>query len=114
MSVNGDKELLTWLFLMTVWETALHIHNAGNSISKFYDLYRQCHKVSSSVLPSMRNAHPGLGELEKKEAQEARVLQEKGEEVAKALWEAAGRPEGGHASFIRQALDQLNVATGRK
>jgi hypothetical protein len=112
-AVAGNRPLLTWLFLTELWKCALHVRNAGVIMAEFYDRYRQCHNLTCGVLPSVRSDHPGLGMLEKKEARESRVLREKAEELAKALWEREGRPAGGHIPFIKPALEQLIAATGR-
>jgi hypothetical protein len=112
-AVGGNRSSLTWLFLTDIWKCAIEIGNAGVMMAEFYDRYCQCHSTHSGVLPSVRTDHPGLGTLEKKEAQETRILREKAEELAVALWERAGRPEGGHAAFVKLALEQLIAATGR-
>jgi hypothetical protein len=111
--VGGGNPVLTWLFLTEVWKSALEIGNAGRVIADFYDGYCQCHSIPCQVLASVHTDNPGIGALEKKEAQESRVLREKAEEVAKAMWESAGRPEGGVMAFINQALERLRAATGR-
>ena len=96
-----------------LWKCFVHIHNAGAITADFYDHYRRCHGVMCAVLPSVRSDEPGLGVLEKKEGREARVLREKAEQLAKELWEREGRPPGGHAPFVKPALDQLMAVTGR-
>ncbi|MGC1721469.1 MAG: hypothetical protein WA746_20975 [Isosphaeraceae bacterium] len=112
-AVGQDRALLTWLFLTELWKCFVHIHNAGAIMADFYDHYRRCHGVTGAVLPSVRSDQPGLGVLEKKEGREARVLREKAEQLAKELWEREGRPPGGHAPFVKPALDQLMAVTGR-
>jgi hypothetical protein len=112
-TVAGHQSLLTWLFLTEVWNCALHMRSSGATIAQFYDAYCRCHKVTGDVLPSVQCDQPGLGALEKKEAREARILREKAEEVAKARWEKAGRPEGGHTPFVTRALEELTAATRR-
>ena len=87
--------------------------NAGRVIADFYERYRQHHKAPDGIVPSLRDRQTGLGALEKKEAQEARILQEKADELAKSLWEHAGQPAGGYAMFAITALEQLKAATGR-
>lgn len=112
-SVGGNRPLLTWLFLTEVWKCALQMGNAGTIMAEFYDRYCQCHNITTDVLASVRSGLPGLGPLEKREAREARVLTEKSEELAQAIWENSGRPEGGHTQFMKRALEQLMAATGR-
>jgi hypothetical protein len=111
-AVGGNRSSLTWLFLTAIWKCAIEFQNAGGRITEFYDRYCACHNTSPVVLASLRSDHR-LGTLEKKEAQEARILREKAEEAAVAMWERAGRPEGGHAPFVDQALNELIKATGR-
>ncbi len=113
-AVGGNRSSLMWLFLTEIWKCAIEFRNAGAVIADFNDRYRQCHRPNSEVLASVRTHHPGLGALEKKEAQEARILREKAEELAVTLWERAGRPEGGYTAFTKAALDQLKTATGRR
>ncbi len=112
-AVGGDRPTLTWLFLVEVWKCALEMGNAGAVIAEFYDRYRQCHGTPCGALESIRTDHPGIGALEKRQDQEARILREKAEELARTLLERAGRPAGGHAEFIDQALKELRAATGR-
>lgn len=112
-AVGGDRSALTWLFLTEVWKGALIIGSAGGVIADFLERYCQSHGVASGVLASVRTDHPGIGVLEKKEAQAARVLREKAEELAQALWDRAGQPEEGHAPFVDQALRDLMAATGK-
>jgi hypothetical protein len=112
-AVGGDRPALTWLFLIQIWKCAIEIHNAGVVMAEFYDRYCQAHSTAPGVLASLSADHPGLGALEKKADREARVLREKAEELAKALWERAGRPSGGPAAWVQPALEQLMAATGR-
>lgn len=112
-AVGGNKSALTWLFLTEVWKSAIALHNAGQYIAELYERYRHSHQDTPGVLASLRTDHPGLGALEKKADQEARVLREKAEELAIALWERAGRPAVGPTAWVKQALEQLVAATGR-
>jgi hypothetical protein len=112
-AVGGDRALLTWLFLTELWRSSVHIRNARTIMAGFYDHYCRCHGVTAAVLPSVRSDQTGLGVLEKKETREARVLQEKAAQLAKELWDREGRPPGGHALFVKLALDQLMALTGR-
>ena len=112
-AVGGDRPFLTWLFLNEIWECALDFHNAGVVIAKFYDRYCQSRNITPTVLPSLQTDHPGFGMLEKKADQETRILREKAEELARALWEQAGRPVGGHAAWVKPALEQLKAAIGQ-
>jgi hypothetical protein len=108
-AVGGDRTRLTWMFLNTIWRCAIHIRNAGVYIAELQKRYCDARKIASGVLTSVHQDHPGFGCLEKKDAQEARVLQEAAESLAKALWERAGRPEGGHSPFVDSARHQLQA-----
>jgi hypothetical protein len=61
---------------------------------------------------SPRDAHPGIGGLEKSHEQEDRVLREKAQQLAKVMWEQAGRPAGGVNEFIADAFSKLRDAIG--
>jgi Protein of unknown function (DUF2934) len=106
-SVNGDRSLLTFLFLTELWKCALHVRNAGVLLGQFYELYCQAHSPAAHVLASLKTHHPGIGALEKQEVKEARALEEKTEELARALWQQAGKPPGGRAAFRETARRQL-------
>ena len=95
---------------MELWRCSLHIRNAGVIIADFYDRYCQWHQVSCGVLDSVSSENVGIGALEKKEAQQGRVLREKAEELASAIWKDKGRPEGGPMQFLQQAREQLKAA----
>jgi hypothetical protein len=112
-AVGGNRPSLTWLFLTEIWKCAIEFRNGGGLIADFYDRYCQSRSSVPGVLTSLRADHPGFGALEKKADKEARILREKAEELAKAHWEQAGRPAGGHTPWIQLALDQLRSATGR-
>ena len=112
-AVGGNRHSLTWLFLTEIWKCAIEFHNAGGVIADFYDRYCQSHSTTSVVLASLSADHSGFGTLEKKADKEARIFREKAEELAKVLWEQAGRPVGGHTAWIKPALNQLLAATGR-
>lgn len=113
VAVGGNRPSLTWLFLNEIWKCAIEYRNAGDVIVNFYDQYCQSRNTAPGVLPSLRADHPGFGALEKKADKEARILREKAEDLAKALWEQAGRPDGGYAAWMTRALEQLKAATGK-
>jgi hypothetical protein len=112
-AVGGNRPVLTWLFLTEIWKCAIEICNAGRVIAEFYDRYCRSHNNAPDVLVSLRADHPGLGALEKQADKEARILREKAEELAIALWEHAGRPAGGYTAWVGPALERLRAATGR-
>ena len=86
---------------------------AGAIMADFYDHYRRCHGVTGAVLPSVRSDQPGLGVLEKKEGREARGAPREGGAARERALGCEGRPPGGHAPFVKPALDQLMAVTGR-
>ena len=104
--------MLTWLFLTELWACSLHISNAGKIIANFYDRYCEHHKVVSSALGSVSQETIGIGKLEKEDARRERILREKADELAKAMWESAGRPGGGYGPFVGAALAKLAAAIG--
>jgi hypothetical protein len=50
------------------------------------------------------------GAAEKEQARRDRLFIEQGEKLAAALWEQAGRPQGGSAQFLAAARQQLAQA----
>jgi hypothetical protein len=112
-AIGGNRRVLTWLFVTELWKCVLEIQAAGAIIADFYSRYCQSRNIISPIVASIRSDHFGIGSLEKKETKELRVLGEKAEELAKSLWERAGRPEGGHSAFLKTAKDQLTAAMGR-
>jgi len=105
--LHGKRELLAWLFLVEIWNCALQIGNAGRMISWWFKAYCDHHGVTPDVLRSLRDDHPGLGAAEKEEDREARLYQEKVEQLAADLWEQAGRPNGGLSQFLATAREEL-------
>lgn len=106
--VQGKHALLTWLFLTEIWKLSLEIGNAGRIISWWFQNYCDHHAVSPDVPNSLREHHAGLGATEKEEDRQARLFQEKVEQLATALWEEAGQPAGGQSQFLVVARDQLS------
>jgi hypothetical protein len=109
-AVGGRQGVFTWVFLGELWACSLQMHSAGVIVADFYDRYCQHYKVSGNVLLSVATENPGIGILETKRIREQRILNEKTEELAKTMWEAAGRPVGGHDQFASQARAQLTAA----
>jgi hypothetical protein len=112
-AVGGNRDLLTWLFLRELWQCGLQMGNAGRIIADFYERYCQYHKIANTVLDSISRESQGIGTLETKEARRERILTEKAEELAKAMWENEGRPEGGAEQFRGVALEALVTAMGK-
>ena len=109
-SVGGSVPLLTWLFLHTIWRSALCVTSAGAVIASFYDEYCRRHNTSADVPASIASSNPGIGAKEKKSVQRSRVLHEKAAELADIWWNEQGRPEGGPAQFLDKALAQIALA----
>ncbi len=105
--VHGKRDVLTWLFLNEIWKCGLEIGNAGRVISAWFRHWCEIHRVSPDVLGSLRDAHSGLGAVEKEEDRRARLFQEKVEELAEELWKQNGRPAGGPREFRVTAQDRL-------
>ncbi len=108
--VGGNRDILTWLFLTELHLRSLHMSNAGKIIADFYERYCQHHQIAGRVLDSVSRESLGIGTLEKKEARRERILAEKAEELAEAMWEKEGRPEGGPEQFRDVALERLVAA----
>lgn len=109
-SVGGRHALLTWLFFLELHHCAMHIRNAGVIIAGFYDQYCQYHKVPGGVLASVADDNPGIGTQEKQGVRRERILRERAEQLAKAIWEERGQPSGGPEQFSREAREQLEAA----
>jgi len=107
--VNQKRGLLFWVFLMSMWECALHIRHAGIRIASFTEKYCQYYGQPTSVVGRAAD-YIGMGELEKQCDREARVFREKAEELAMELWKQGGRPEGGPAQFLNEARERLKAA----
>jgi hypothetical protein len=105
--LHGKGAVLTWLFLTEMWKCSLEIGNAGNVISWWFKHYCHHHSVSPDVLKSLRDHHSGLCAAEKEEDRRERLFHEKVEQLAAALWEQAGRPEGGPTQFLVTDREQL-------
>lgn len=106
-SLGGDRDVFTFLFLTEIWRVATQMRNIGQQVVQFFEAYCSHHKVACDVVMSPGNVHPGIGVLETKQERADRILQEKAEQLARSIWEQAGRPEGGHDLFFDQALAQL-------
>ena len=107
VAVGNRQALLTWMFLNTMWQCALHMGNAGQVIAGFYDAYCDHHGVSGLILASVKTESPGIGTKETKEARRERILAEKAQELAQSMWESNGRPSGGAAMYLQEAREQL-------
>ncbi len=110
--VQGDRSVLTRLFLYELWTSSIHIGNAGRCIEKWFQHYCSHHKITPDVLNSLRDDDVGIGALEKQEDRKARLFREKVEVLELELWKGAGRPEGGPVQFRQAARDQLRHALG--
>jgi hypothetical protein len=108
-AVRNRRGLLTWLFLTALWKCSLHIRNAGLFIAGFYDGYCEQHGATPHVLGSVSSENPGIGTLEKKQDRIERILNEKADELARAIWAQRGSPSGGPTQFLAEARDQLRA-----
>ena len=106
-AVGNRRGILTWLFLATVWECGGQMICCGRPIVALYNRYCERRGVKPTILESVGTDHPGIGTQEKRQARDERVLGEKAEQLARDIWEAKGRPAGGHAQFVPEARDQL-------
>lgn len=109
---DGDMHVLTWLFLIQLWECSLEIKQAGRFIAEWFRKYCEHNKVSTDVLPSVVSDIPGLGTKERKTERNARVLQRKAEELAEAMWKDKGCPDGGPTAFFstaRKTIEQARI-----
>jgi len=111
-AAQGDRDLLTWLFLSGLFESSIHIRNAGEWIDTWFQRYCSYHKITPDVLNSLLHEGIGFGALEKEGDRKARLFREKVEELEMKLWKRAGRPEGGPVQFRQAARDQLKRVLG--
>lgn len=108
--MNGNAPLLKWLFLTEMWERAICMSNSGGVVVDFYTQYCRYRNVSAKVLPSFSSERPGIGGLEKKDARQRRIRQEKVQELAEILWKKHGCPQCGIAGFLEPADADLAAA----
>lgn len=111
--VKGQRSFLDWLFLTELWSACLAMKSAGKQIVHWFNRYCEHHQITPEVLTSILDNNPGLGTQEKKDAKEARLLQEKVEAVATELWRGEGCPAGGPEQFRAAALSELQAVLGR-
>jgi hypothetical protein len=105
--VHGNRAVLTWMFLTTIWSCGLKILNAGTRISEWFRVYCEYHRVSPDVVTSVQDDHAGLGAVEKEADRRERLFREKVEKLAADLWEHNGQPQGGPPQFLAMAREQL-------
>ena len=105
--VQGNKEVLTWLFLTEIHHLSMQILVVGRVISWWFNKYCDHHKLSPDVLPSLCDQHAGLGKAEKEKDRHERLLNEKAGQLANHLWLDAGKPEGGPSIYFDTARAQL-------
>lgn len=106
-----NTALLTWLFLNSLWVCGLRIRSVGGVVAGFYDQYCQHRGIQPRLLP-VRGENPGLGILEKRQARRDRIMRERADALAQAIWIDRGSPSGGHVQFIHDAERQLRQALG--
>ncbi len=105
--VGGKQELLTFLFLTSVWQMVLAMGGPGRVIVGFYDHYCDHHGIRPDIHDSIGRENLGIGTEEKKSERDQRLLREKAEELAKAKWESEGQPAGGYTQFLDEAKERL-------
>jgi hypothetical protein len=106
-AVGSQREVLTWLFLTAIWECTVAMMESGRVIVGYFSRYCEHHGVTPDILDSILRDNPGVGAAEKQEARTERLLGEKAEELAKAMWESKGRPDGGYLQFVDEARERL-------
>ncbi len=106
--VYGNRPFLTWMFLTEIWKCSLKIISVGKIITGWFQRYCEYHQISPDVLMSLRDDHAGIGAGEKEENRRIRIFNEKVEQLAIALWNNDGRPQGGPSQFIGWAREQLS------
>jgi hypothetical protein len=105
--VSGKRELLTWLFLTTIWKLAREILCSGNVISWWFGQYCKEHNVQPAVLDSLAKDHLGFGAEETDDRRRRRLFAEAVTHLANDLWQRAGQPAGGANQFLDSARQQL-------
>jgi len=107
-----SETVLTWLFLTSAYRTSFHYVNALQHIEPFLAAYLRAKDATPSFSRSGLHEESGLGSVEKRAAKRQRILREKAKELALKLWQDAGRPPGGPATFLRDAEKQLRDFLG--
>jgi len=107
-----SEDMLTWLFQTTAFFLSLYYVRVGTQIGPFLAAYLQAHGASPSFQGASLVEGAGIGTLEKQQAIRDRLLREKAQQLAYALWDEAGRPEGGPTQFLPQAEAQLRRYLG--
>ena len=102
-AVDGKVSMLMWLFLVTVWETAWHMRNAGGSLQSLLAAYCRHHSIDPPALASVSQDSPRIGTLESKDARIHRIVEEKSQALARDLWEERGCPPEGPEQFLPEA-----------
>jgi hypothetical protein len=108
-AVSNRRGVLTWLFLASLQTCSLRMTGPGRVIAGLYNRYCEHHGVTPDILESVASENPGIGTREKRQARIERLLGEKAEELARAIWEDKGRPDGGYSQFLDEAKDQLRA-----
>ena len=106
------EAVLSWLFLTAAHRASLHYVNAAPHIEPFLTAYLRAKNARPSFSACALHEDSGLGSVEKRATKTDRVLREKAEELAMRLWQDAGRPTGGPATFMRDAERQIRALLG--
>lgn len=108
--VGNDRAILTYLFSSELWSLSIQILNVGQYIANLFDNYCEHRNVACDVVLSPGDVHSGIGSLEKGHQREDRVVRERAEKLAAAMWKKAGEPPGGPHLFFPDALKRLREA----
>lgn len=110
--VDGNKDLLYWLFLTEIWKSTLNIVNAGKMIEDVFRNYCTLHRRSPNNIDSVERLIPGIGAGESNEQRRHRLLKSAEDRLATNLWVEADKPPGGPLQFIEQARSILQDTMG--
>jgi len=81
--------------------------NAGRMIARIHESYCEFQGHTPTLVDSIAKEASGIGQLEKKEERHKRILAQRTQQLAAALWEEDGRPDGGSTPYWAQASKQL-------
>ena len=103
--VGNDEVYLHGMFVCELFMLSFSMSNAGLMIASWFENWCKYHQVTPSVISSAD--HHGIGAGETKEQHRSRLFHEKVGQLARELWDKAGRPESGPVSFSAEAMNQL-------
>ena len=112
-SVDNDEQLLTWMFLSELWQTAILLANPGRVVKTLFESLTESTKVPADILSSVLTGNPSVGRLETKRSRTAHLFDEKAEQLAQEMWIAAGSPESKLEAFRVDARELLLAEYGK-